>query len=102
MGLIPTSRVTIVRSASPTATVPIVIARPTSTTGPAMTLSLSGLPAGVTPAFSAATTTGHAVTLTLSVSGTTPLGAFPLVLTATGAGQNITAPMILVVSQPGL
>jgi endoglucanase len=48
-----------------------------------VTLSATGLPAGVTAAFSPASTTGNTSTLTLTASGTATLGAATVTVTGT-------------------
>ena len=72
-----------------TATYGVAIAR-TGTGTPALNLSVTGLPAGVTAAFNPNSTTGTASTLTLTVSSTAAAGTYGLTITATGGSQAVT------------
>ena len=70
-----------------TATSAISITRTGGFTG-SVTLSASGLPAGVTAAFSPASTTGNSSTLTFTASSTATLG--PATVTVTGTSGTLT------------
>jgi uncharacterized membrane protein len=64
-------------------------------------LSVSGLPAGVTGAFSSATLTGTAAgisTLTLTAAQSAHAGTYPLTVTATGGGVTRTVSVTLVIN----
>ena len=76
---------TINRGAS--GTVAIAIARTGGFTA-GLTLSASGLPAGVTPSFNPNPATGNSSVLTLSASSTATLGA--ATITVSGTGGNLT------------
>jgi uncharacterized membrane protein len=68
-----------------------------------LTFSVSGLPTGVTAAFSAATLSGAAAatdTLTLTTAKTAKTGSFPLTIGATGGGVTQTLSLSLVVTVP--
>jgi cellulose 1,4-beta-cellobiosidase len=68
----------------------------------AVTLSVSGLPTGVTALFSPTSVTGSAgSTLTFTVSSAAVPGAYPLTVTGTGNGTTETSSLLLtVVSAP--
>jgi endo-1,4-beta-xylanase len=68
-------------------TVAVAITRSGGFTG-AVALSATGLPAGVTAAFSPASTTGTSSVLTLTASATAAAG--PATITVTGTGGNLT------------
>jgi hypothetical protein len=62
-------------------------------------LSASGLPAGVTAAFSpASVTAGGSSTLTLSTSTATPPGSYPITITGTGTSNTHTTSYTLTVT----
>lgn len=68
-----------------------------------VTLSVSGLPSGVTAAFSPATVSGTAAaasSLTLTAAQTAKTGTFSVTLTATGGGLTRTAAMSVAVTAP--
>ncbi|MCC6964953.1 MAG: hypothetical protein IT391_01545, partial [Nitrospira sp.] len=57
------------------------------------TLSATGLPTGMTAAFTAPTlTAGQSTLLTLTTNGTTPTGTYPFTITATGAVNGVVTP----------
>jgi xyloglucan-specific exo-beta-1,4-glucanase len=60
--------------------------------------SASGLPSGVTAAFSPTSTTGNSVTLTLTASATATLGAATVTVSGTGGGLTRTTPVALTVT----
>jgi uncharacterized membrane protein len=64
-----------------------------------VTLSIAGLPAGVTAAFSPTSTTGSS-TLTLTSSSTTTPGTYPLTITGTSGNLTISTPLSLTVVGP--
>src|SRR5262249_35005215 len=64
----------------------------------AVALSASGLPAGVTPSFSPASTTGTSSTVTFTASATATLGPATVTITGTGGGLTHTTPINLTVS----
>jgi pseudomonalisin len=69
----------------------------------AVGLSASGLPVGVTAAFSAATLAGTAAgtsALTLTAAKTTRAGSYPITVTASGGGVTQTSSPTLTVSVP--
>jgi regulation of enolase protein 1 (concanavalin A-like superfamily) len=74
----------------------------------AVSLTASGLPAGATASFSPATITGGGTsTLTVQTSGSTPVGTYPLTITATAlgtvgqnAGVSLTVAAAAVVAAP--
>lgn len=72
--------------------------------GSAVALSVSGVPSGVTAGFSTTTvnpdTNGTSV-LTLSTSGSTPVGSYTLTLSGTGGGVFHSTTIQLVVTTPG-
>ena len=86
---------TIDRGAGGTST--IGIARSGGFTG-AVTLAASGLPSGVTAAFSPVSATGS--TLTLTASGTAATGPATVTVTGTGGGLTRTATITLTVNAP--
>lgn len=99
--LVPAGHATIVKTApSPSVTVPIVIGRPGPTTGPAMSLGIAGLPAGVTASFGTNPITGHSTLVTFTASSAAPTGTFQLTVSATNGSQTVTAPMTLAVVAP--
>jgi len=57
-----------------------------------VSMSISGLPAGATAAFSPSVVTGGSgwTVLTITTAGSTPAATYPLVITATGGGQTHT------------
>lgn len=65
-----------------------------------VTLSASGLPRGVTQAWSVNPTTATSV-LTLTASDTTPVGAYKVTITGTSGSLKATVPLALTVSAPG-
>jgi sugar lactone lactonase YvrE len=72
----------------------------TSGSGQTVALSISGLPAGVTPSFTPASiTSGYQSTLTLSTSSSTPVGTYSLTVTGTGSSATHTYPISLTVAQ---
>jgi endoglucanase len=89
---------TINRGASGTGT--ITVTRTGGFTG-GVTLSASGLPAGVTASFNPNPATGASSILTLSVSGAAPLGAATITVTGTGGGLTRTTPISLTVGEGG-
>jgi endoglucanase len=89
---------TINRGASGTST--INIARSGGFTG-GVTLSASGLPAGVTAGFSPNPATGASGILTLSVSSSAALGAAPITVTGTSGTLTRTTPVSLTVGEGG-
>jgi uncharacterized membrane protein len=63
--------------------------------------SVSGLPAGATGAFNPVTVTGSgSSTLTINTSGSTPLGSYPLTVTATSGSLTHPSNVTLVVTGP--
>jgi hypothetical protein len=64
-----------------------------------VTLSASGLPAGATGTFTPNPVTG-ASTLSVTTSGTTPLGTYPLVITGTNGSLAHSATVALLVNTP--
>ncbi len=56
----------------------------------AVTLSVSGLPSGVTPSFTPNPTTGSSSTLVLTVSSTTAAGSYPFTVTGSGGAPTMT------------
>jgi len=93
----PTS-LTINRGASGTST--IAVARTGGFTG-GVTLSASGLPAGVTANFNPNPVTAGSGALTLSVSTTATLGAATITVTGTGGGLTRTTTISLMVNAGG-
>ena len=70
-----------------------------STTGQTVSFAVSGLPSGATAAFSSASCTPTcSSTLTISTSGSTPAGNYPVSVSATGGGQTRTTSFNLSVS----
>jgi Glycosyl hydrolases family 39 len=69
----------------------------------AVTFAASGLPSGATASFSPASVTGSgSSTLTISTSASTPVGTYPITITATsGTTLQHTAQVALVVNAPG-
>jgi endoglucanase len=65
-----------------------------------VTLSASGLPAGVTASFSVNPVTGNSSVLTLSASTTATLGAATVTVSGTGGGLTRSTPISLTVNQP--
>ncbi|HEX8077874.1 MAG TPA: hypothetical protein VF511_08670, partial [Chthoniobacterales bacterium] len=55
-----------------------------------LTMSVSGLPAGITGSFSPNPATGASTNLTLTVDRTAARGTFPFTVTATGGSPAIT------------
>ncbi|MBO0857163.1 MAG: endo-1,4-beta-xylanase [Chloracidobacterium sp.] len=76
----------------------ITITRSGGFTG-GVTLSASGLPAGVSATFNPASATGTSSMLTLTASSTATLGAAAVTVTGTGGGMTRTAMINLTVSQ---
>jgi len=66
--------------------------------GSGVTLTMSGLPSGVTASFSA----GYNSTLTLSASGSTASGVYAATITGTGGGITRIVPVTLVVTNLGV
>src|SRR4029077_7870935 len=64
-----------------------------------VSLSVSGLPNGVIPTFSPASTMGSS-TLTLTASTTATTGTFPLTITGTSGSLSNTTPLSLTVVMP--
>ena len=63
------------------------------------TLAVTGLPTGMTGLFSiGAIGSGQTALLTLTTTGTTPTGTYPLVVTATGALNGVTTPRSVTVN----
>lgn len=63
------------------------------------TLAVTGLPTGMTGLFSiGAIGPGQTALLTLTTTGTTPTGTYPLVVTATGALNGVTPPRSVIVN----
>jgi hypothetical protein len=93
----PTS-LTVARGASGTST--ITVTRSGGFTD-GVTLSASGLPAGVTAGFGTNPATGASSVLTLSVSSAAALGATAITVTGTGGGLTRTTPVSLTVSDGG-
>ncbi|HEX5082157.1 MAG TPA: xyloglucanase [Blastocatellia bacterium] len=91
------SSLTINRGANGTST--ITVTRSGGFTG-GVTLSASGLPAGVTASFNANPVTGESGALTLAASTTATLGAATVTITGTGGGLTRTTTISLTVSQP--
>jgi hypothetical protein len=77
----------------------VTIAR-TNFTG-AVTLSLSGAPAGVTGVFSPTAPTGTSSTLTLTVGGAVTPGVYNLTVNGTGTPGNRSTPLTLTVNTSG-
>ena len=88
--------VSVSRGGSATST--IGIARTSFTSS--VTLSASGLPAGVTAAFNPSPTTGNSSVLTLTASATATLGPATVTVTGTGGGLTRTTPIALTVTAP--
>jgi hypothetical protein len=89
------SNLTINRGASGSST--IGITRSGGFTGN-VTMSASGLPAGVTATFNPGPATGANSTLTLAASGTAAIGTANVSLIGSGGGLTRTVPMILTVN----
>ena len=64
-----------------------------------VTMSVSGLPSGVTASFSPNPTTGNSQ-LTLTASSTAALGQYPLTITGTSGGVTATTSLTLGVYAP--
>jgi hypothetical protein len=81
------------------ATIQTVTVDATQGTPASVTLSVTGLPPGVTASFSggASCTPDCSKTLTLTTTATTPLGTFPLVVKGTSGVLNRTASFNLIV-----
>src|SRR5262249_61088255 len=92
------ANLTINRGASGTST--IAVTRTGGFTG-GVTLSASGLPAGVTANFNPNPATGNSSVLTLSVSTTATLGAATIPVAGTGGGLNRTTTVGLTVGAGG-
>jgi len=60
--------------------------------------SVSGLPAGVTPTFSPASTTGSTTTLTVAATSSAAVGTYALTITGTGGGVTRTASVTLIIT----
>ena len=70
-----------------------------SATGQTVSFAVSGLPSGATAAFSSASCTPTcSSTLTVSTSGSTPAGNYPVSVSASGGGQTRTTSFNLSVS----
>ena len=65
-----------------------------------VSFTVTGLPAGATPAFTPPATTGDSSTLAIATTAAVPGGTYPLTVTATGGGLTRTATATLVVSAP--
>src|SRR5499426_1490487 len=78
-------------------TVSIAITRTGGFTG-SVTLSASGLPAGVTPTFNPATATGNSSSLTLAASSTAATGPATVMVTGVGGGMTHSIPISLTVN----
>ncbi len=89
------SNLTIDRGASGSSTIGIM--RSGGFTGN-VTMSASGLPAGVTATFSPGPATGTNSTLTLAASGTAATGTANVTLIGSGGGLTRTVPMLLTVN----
>ncbi|MGZ6826386.1 MAG: hypothetical protein ACXVGH_06300 [Mycobacteriales bacterium] len=78
----------------------VTLSRSGSAVGASVTLGLAGaLPSGATAAFAAPNpTTGTSSTLTVSTSGSTPEGTYPLTLTASAGDLSASTPLTLVVA----
>lgn len=63
----------------------------------AVTLSVSGLPAGATASFSSNPTTRSSVTLRIRTRGSTPLGTYTLTITGASGGMTSTTTVTLTV-----
>ncbi|MBO0857167.1 MAG: hypothetical protein J2P21_01675, partial [Chloracidobacterium sp.] len=90
------ANLTVNRGASGMST--IAVARTGGFTGE-VTLSASGLPAGVTASLSTNPVTGASSVLTLSVSGAAPLGAATITVSGNGGGLTRMTTVILTVSE---
>jgi hypothetical protein len=89
---------TIQSGSSATFTVNVV---PGSATNAAVTLSVSGLPSGVTYGFSPSTVTGAGTsTLTFTASSLTASGSYALSIIGTSSTSTYTLPLTLLVSSP--
>jgi len=86
---------TVSRGASGTST--ITITRTGGFTA-SVSLSASGLPAGVTANFNPLSTTGTSSVLTLSASSAATIGTFPITITGSGGGLTKTATISLTVA----
>jgi subtilisin family serine protease len=64
----------------------------------AVSLSVTGLPAGATGSFNPASTTGTTSTLTVATATTTATGSYPLTITGTSGSTARTASVTLVVT----
>lgn len=95
--LVPESQVTVNRMISTGVSVPIVIGRPTALIGAPLTLSVTGLPQGVTAAFVVNPATANSI-MTLTATPNAILGEQLLTLTATATNQSASAPIRLVVT----
>ncbi len=74
---------------------------PGSNPNPAVSLSVSGLPSGVTYGFSPSTVTGVGTsTLTLTASSLTASGSYALSIIGTSGASTYTLPLTLLVSSP--
>lgn len=89
----------VVRGASGTST--ITITRTGGFTG-TVTLSASGAPAGVSASFTPASVTGTSSVLTLTVSGTTTPGTYPVTVTGTSGTLSRMALVTLSIPQDDL
>ncbi len=89
------SSLTVVRGSSGTSTV--TVTRTGGFTG-SVAFSASGLPTGVTAAFTPTSTTGGTSTLTLTASATATLGPATVTVTGTGGGLTRTTPIALTVA----
>ncbi|HET7420395.1 MAG TPA: hypothetical protein VFL27_08440 [Candidatus Dormibacteraeota bacterium] len=81
------------------ATITVNVARIGGFSG-SVTLTVSGLPAGASGAFSPNPATGASSTLTVTADPTTAVGSYPLTVTGTGGSLTHTASATLVVSAP--
>jgi hypothetical protein len=85
---------TVARGSSGTSTIAITRTAFTS----AVTLSASGLPAGVTASFNPTSTSGNSSTLTLSASATAATGTSTVTVSGTGGGLTRTTTLSLTVT----
>jgi uncharacterized protein (DUF58 family) len=74
----------------------VSITRSWGFTGP-VTLSIAGLPAGVSGTFNPGTTTGTSSRLSITTSSAPPGGTYPLTITGTSSGVTKSIPVTLTV-----